>query len=203
MIHSPSGVCRISRSGTTSCGGVMSNVAPGFGSSARISAIMSVRSSASTPQSAISRRFSRFASRSRLSSSICIAGSSRFSSASWAARHSFRLDARTSPTGSNRIIRARTASTRSSGRPMALAIAAGSAVRRPAGHSSAIRCAPTCAPPGRRNSAATARRDGRAANAHPPAKSSIPRSSPSKLWLPPPPSMRPPSGPPSLTPPES
>ena len=65
---------------------------------------MSARSSASTPQTAISPARSRRASSSRLSSSACIAGSSRFCSASCTARHSARLR-QNIPTGSKRCIR--------------------------------------------------------------------------------------------------
>ena len=113
-----------------------------------------------------------------------IAGSSRSRSASCAARHSFRSRAN-SPTGSKRIMRARTDSTRSSGIAIASAIAAGSAVSRPAGHSNAIRCAPIMRSTGSLNDSRSCSprwsRSGRRSSA----TSSMPRSSASKSLAPP------------------
>ena len=94
----------------------------------RISAIMSARSSSSTPQSRRSAARSRFASSSRLATSACIAGSKRSRSLSWIARHSARLRAQM-PAGSKVCSIASTLSTSAAAAPSFSATVARSPVR--------------------------------------------------------------------------
>ena len=85
--------------------------APGRGVSACSSAIISRRSSSSTPQACFSAAMSRRASSSRLSSSAAMAGSKRLRSFSCSIRHS-RTSRAMTPVGSKPWQTASTASTR-------------------------------------------------------------------------------------------
>ena len=111
---------RISTSGTSGCGGVAVVVRAPAWDRARGSR----RSCRPGPRHRRRTAPSAGASRAAPADRGCraapaIAGSSRLRSASWAARHSFRSRANR-PTGSKRIMRARTASTRSSGSAIAV-----------------------------------------------------------------------------------
>ncbi len=173
------GARRISTSGRMAATGPASNAAPGFGSSMRISAIMSARSSASTSHSSRRRRMSRRASRSRLSSKPASPG--RAGCGRPAGRTGTPAGpARTGPAGRSAACARAPAPpgpARSRARRPASALSTGT---RPAGSSRAIRWAPIRRSTGsvklRRSCWLRCSRSERGASA----RSSMPRSSPSK-----------------------
>ena len=181
--------------------GSVSKDAAGLGSSARISAIISVMSSASTPHFAISPRRSRRAtgpdcpaapaSPDRVGSFRELSGQTLLQIDG---EQPGRIEAQHEPAHRFHPFRSQRHRLRDR---------LGPAVSRPAGHSSAIRCAPIIRSTGseklsRNCSPRWSRRDGRS-----PAMSSTVRSSPENERLPPRPSYDPSEGPPSAGPPGS